>query len=145
MHLCSCRCRYYKQLCSHSLREGGWAMHIITSTIHASFNLVWRASPFTREEGSEVMSISELFQCLCTYATLALTWCAWNCTHEDLVAGWSDSMLGTAPRNYWTRRSGTWLVSRTFQIASTYWKWHGTIWLGCTPGYSCTTCVWAWH
>ena len=34
--------------------------------------LVWRTSPFTREEGSGVMPIRELFQCLCNtygYAT----------------------------------------------------------------------------
>ena len=57
------------------------------------------------EEGSGVMPIHELFQ------RLAVTQCMQNCTCEDLAPGRSEQMVGTVLTNYWTRRSGTWLVS----------------------------------
>ena len=76
------------------------------------------------EEGSGVMSIHELFQ------RLAVTRCVQNRTCEDIAPGWSERMVGTVPTYYWTRRSGTWLVS-----SYVCW-WRGAIWLGCTPGCS---------
>ena len=67
------------------------------------------------------------YSCSSAHATLAVMQCAWNCTREDLAAGWSERVLGTAPTNYWTRTSGTWLVSPCiWDIAPTYWKWRGT-------------------
>ena len=76
------------------------------------------------EEGSGVMPIHELFQ------RLAVTRCVQNRTREDIAPGWSERMVGTVPTYYWTRRSGTWLVS-----SYVCW-WRGAIWLGCTPGCS---------
>ena len=51
-----------------------------------------------REEGSGVMTIRQLFQCL--YKTCCHEMFVQNGTREDLAPGWSERTVGTAPTNY---------------------------------------------
>ncbi len=54
-----------------------------------------------REEGSGIMPIRELFQCLAVTRRVQNNTRTW----------WSERIVRTALANYWTRRSGIWLVS----------------------------------